>query len=261
KNDVVDRKSIDICHRKEFAFSSISELEKLRNSLKEVTEEPIELLEDFQDEIEKITNEKVNTLIPFSIKPNSLEGFLALFLWFRKPGGGFEFQLYRFLHENYKKIPKGKEIREALLRLEVHGYTEVKETPNEIRKRMENKGIQKCRRFYETGKTNIPGRELFNKLKSKITTGAYLAPLPRKKLVKSLKAPDHLVNKAIRDLTRKGYLSQRNVKDSLGRTVRKIKPKRSPRRITGLEKRVVKEAREFYNVQKNSLDDMQEERP
>ncbi|KXB05926.1 hypothetical protein AKJ53_01730, partial [candidate division MSBL1 archaeon SCGC-AAA382F02] len=32
KNDVVDRKSIDICHRKEFAFSSISELEKLRNS-------------------------------------------------------------------------------------------------------------------------------------------------------------------------------------------------------------------------------------
>lgn len=261
KKKITDRKSLDICHRKEFTISILSELDKLRNYLPELIEEPIEIIKNSKNEINEVARRKLKELIPFTIEPNSIEGYLAFFLWFRKPGGGFEYQLYRFIQENYGRIVDKEEIRDALLRLEVHGYVNVKETPKETRKKLEKQKIRRCRRFYETGKEQIPGQKLFQKLKSKADIGAYLTPLPKKRLVKMLNAPNHLVNKKIKELTRKNYLTERKVKNYLGRTVRKIKPKKRPRNPTRLEKRIMKKTEKFYDTQKNSLDRIQKERP
>lgn len=258
--DVVKRKSLDICHRTDFTISSISELEKLRENLRELSEEPVDLVENSIDDISKKARGELEELIPFSIDSKSLEGFLALFLWFRDPGGGFEYQLYRFVQENYG-VSEKREIRDALLRLEVHGYVSVKETPGGMENRLKKRGIHKCARFYETGKEEIPGRGLFQKLKSEANIGAYLAPLPQKRLIRALNAPNHIVNKKIKKLVRKNYLSERKVRDFLGRTVKKIKPQRNFRGLDGLERKIMEKATEFYEVQKNSLDELQEERP
>ncbi len=261
KKKITDRKSVDICHKKEFKLSSISELDKLRNSLTEIIEEPIDVAKESKDEIEKTSQEKLEELIPFEISPNSLEGYSAFFLWFRNPGGGFEYQLYRFIQENYGKIVEKEKIRDALLRLEVHGYANVKETPQNLKRKMREKGIRRYSRFYEVGREDFPGKKIFNELKNKTNIGAYLYPISRKQLIKKVDAPSHLVENKIKKLTRKNYLSKRKVKDFLGRTVRKIKPQRDPRKATRLENKIMKEAKEFYDIQKECLDQMQKGRP
>ncbi len=261
KKDVTDRKSVDICHKEDFKLSSISELDKLRDSLEEIVEEPVEVVKETRDEIEKTSEEKLKELIPFKIDPNSLEGYLAFFLWFRDPGGGFEYQLYRFVQENYGKIVEKEKIRDALLRLEVHGYANVKETPQNLKEKMRKKGIRRYSRFYELGQEDLGGKKIFNELKNKTNIGAYLYPLSRKQLIKKVDAPSHLVDKKIKRLTRKKHLSKRKVKDFLGRTVRKIKPQRDLRKPSGLEKRIMKKAKEFYDIQKECLDKMQKGRP
>lgn len=259
--EVTDRKSLDICHSREVSISSISELEELRKCLREERERPVEILEESQGEIEEVAKERVEEMIPFSIEPDSLEGFLSFFLWFRKPGGGFEYQLYRFIQENFGRMVDKEEIRDALLRLEVYGYAGVKEVPENIAGRLRSKGIKRSNRFYEVGEERIPGRELFDELKSKVDVGAYLAPLPKRRLVRRISSPDHLVEKVIRKLTRKNYLIQRKVKDFLGRTVKKIKPKRGSRGLGGREREILEESWDFYNVQKDSLDRIQKGKP
>ncbi len=260
RKEVLDRDSLDICHRRIFKLESISELEKLREGLKEISDEPVELIEDSLDNIFDKAKVMLGDLVPFDIAPRSLEGFLALFLWFRDPGGGFEYQLYRFIQENYGAVDK-REIRDALLRLEVHGYAKVVEAPERIKNNLREFGIRRCSRFYEMSENAIPGRKLFQELKSEVDLGAYLAPLPRKRLIKELDAQNHLVNKEIKKLTRKNFLSRRKVRDFSGRTVKKIKPRRNFNHLKGLERRIVEEAEEFYEVQKTSLDEMQEKRP
>lgn len=258
--DVTDRKSRGICHRKIISISSLSELDKLRESLREISEEPIEVVEESSEEVHDLARKKLDELIPLSIKPNSSEGFLNFFLWFRKPGGGFEYQVYRFIQENYGKLVDKHDIRDALLRSEVHGYIKVEKTPKNLRRDMEGWGIRRCRRFYEA-EEDLPGQKLSSALKNKVRTGAYLSPLPRKRLIKQIDAPNHLTNKAIRKLVRKNYLIKRRIKDFLGRTIRKIKPKRSSRGLSGLEKRIIDKSWKFYNIQKNALDQLQEARP
>ncbi|KXA91404.1 hypothetical protein AKJ63_01495 [candidate division MSBL1 archaeon SCGC-AAA259D18] len=259
-DEVTDRKSPEIRHQKEISISSLSELDNLRNSLDELTEEPAELVKNSQREINKIARKKLKELIPLSIDPNSLEGYLSFFLWFRKPGGGFEYQLYRLIQENYDILSKNK-IRDALLRLETHGYIKVRETPENLRKKMEKRGIKRCRRFYEIEGGNVPGKELFDELRDKTRIGAYLAPLPEKRLVKHLDAPDHLVQKELRKLKRRNYLSERKVRDFSGRSVTKIKPKKNYGGTKGLKKQIMKKAGKFYEVQKEALDQLQEIRP
>lgn len=260
-NEVTNRKSSDICHRIKISISSISEIEKLRNSLRKLGEDPTEMMDDFQIEIEKTSREKLNQLFPFSLNAQKLEGHLAFFLWFRKPGGGFEYQLHRFAHENFKRILKPKEIEKALLKLEVHGYAKVKETPNELRRKLEKRGIKRCRRFYETGEKRIPGRKLFKELKNEVNIGAYLAPVSRKILMERIDAPKHLVDKSINGLVRRNYLSKRRIRDSLGRSVRKIKPNKNPLKTSGLKRQIMEKASGFYDIQKKALDQLQAGRP
>ncbi|KXA92861.1 hypothetical protein AKJ65_06935 [candidate division MSBL1 archaeon SCGC-AAA259E19] len=259
-DEVTGRKSPEICHRKEFSMSSLSELDKLRDGLDELTEEPVELVKKSQEKINEIAQNKLKELIPFSIDPNSPEGYLSFSLWFRKPGGGFEYQLYRFVQENYEILGKER-IRDALLRLETHGYVRVRRTPKDLRKEMEKRGIKKCRRFYEIEDGDVPGEELSDVLRNKTRIGAYLAPLPRRRLVKHLDAPDHLVQKELRKLKRRKYLLERKVRDFSGKTVRKIKPKKSYRNLKGIKKQIMKKAGKFYDIQKEALDQVQEMRP
>lgn len=261
KKDVTDRKSLDICHSENFRLSSISEFDKLRDSLGEIVEEPVEIVKETKNEIDKTSQKRLEEVIPFKINPNSLEGYLAFFLWFRKPGGGFEYQIYRFVQENYGKILEKEKIRDGLLRLEVHGYANVKETPSNLEKKMRGMGINRYSRFYEIGQREFSGKEIFNKLKNRANIGAYLYPLSRKQLIKKVNAPSHLVDKKIKKLTRKNYLSKRKVKDFLGRTVKKIKPQRDLRKASGLEKRIMKKTKRFYDIQKECLDEMQKGRP
>ncbi|KXB01165.1 hypothetical protein AKJ41_02500 [candidate division MSBL1 archaeon SCGC-AAA259O05] len=259
-SEVTERRSLDICHRKEFSLSSVPEFEKLRENLRDGVEEPVGLVENLEGELEKEARNKIEDVIPFSLEADSLESHLAFFLWFRQPGGGFEYQLFRFVQENYGLVEEN-EIEEALLRLEVHGYTDVSETPEELRKEMEKRGIKRCRRFYELGKKEISGKELFRSLKRKTRIGAYLSPLPRKRLTRQLDGPNHLVEKKIQKLKRTGYITERKVKDFSGRTVKKIKPRRNPKRTNGLKRKIMEKSQNFYDVQKSSLDELQEERP
>ncbi|MBS3815659.1 MAG: hypothetical protein KGY45_03755, partial [Hadesarchaea archaeon] len=92
----------------------------------------------------------------------------------------------------------------------------------------------------------------------RVNIRAYLDPLPKKKLIKSLDAPDHIVNKKIDYLVRRGVLSERRVYSCRGRTVQKIKPKKKPRWLGGLERKIVEKANKHYEVQKNALDIMQD---
>lgn len=260
-DDVTGRESLEICHRKEISITEHPELEKLRESLREITAEPVDLVENLSKEIRATAEEKLEELIPFEIQPESLEGYIALFLWFRKPGGGFEFQLYRFVQENYGRGIGKKEISDALLKLEVHRYVEVKEVPDSARGKLENLGIKRCRRFYQVGPEGVPGRKLFDNLKGGVDLGAFLAPLSKKHLIDGVDAPNHLVEKSIEKLCRKNFLHMKKVRDYLGRTVRKIKPKRSPKGLEGLERKIMDEAESFYDVQKGALDQIQEGRP
>lgn len=260
-DDVTDRRSQAICHRGEFSISSISELEKLRRNLEEWTEEPIETVENCLSDINRTAREKLDELVPFKIKANTLEGFLAFFLWFRKPGGGFEYQLYRFAQENFEGSVRKEEIRDALLRLEVHGYINVKEVPQELTGKLRDRGIRRAKRFYEGDEKKIPGRKLLRELKGKTHIGAYLAPLPLNRLVNEMEAPAHQIRRELRDLKRRNYISERKVKDLLGRKVRKIKPKRRSKDLTGLKRKIMEKVRDFYEVQKSSLDKMQAKRP
>ena len=260
-DEVTERKSSFICHHRELSLSAISEVSKLRSSLREITQEPIDLIEEEQDEIERFAREELNGKVPFQIESESLEGYLAFFLWIRKPGGGFEFQLYRFVQENFEERVEKEDIRDALLKLEVHGYVDVKATDQEVMNRLSEVGVRRSKRFYEAGGEDIPGRRLFNDLKRKVDIGAYLSPLPRKRLIKSLNVPDYKVQKSLRELRRKNYVNERRVRDYRGRTVKKVKPRRSPRNLSGIKERIMDKCSEFYEVQKSSLDEMQEERP
>lgn len=259
--DVTERKSLEICHQDKIEISSISELERFRKKLSKILEGPRDLLKNSEKELYSLAKEKLEELIPLEIDPYSLEGYLAFFLWFRNPGGGFEYQLYRFVWENFEKRIKKKDIRDALLRLEVHGYAKVRETSQELRKNMRKRGIKRSKRFYELGRGEVPGRKLPDKLKRRTHIGAYLAPLPKKDLIKRIDAPDHILNRKIDNLERKNYLSKRKVKDFLGRTVKKIKPRKGPGGCNGLERKIIKKAGKFYEIQKTALDEMQEERP
>ncbi len=260
-DEVTERISSNICYLHELTLSTISEIGSLRKLLREVTEEPMEIIENEGEKIESFARDKLEEMVPFEIDPDSLEGYLAFFLWIRKPGGGFEFQLYRFVQENYGESLRKEEIRDALLRLEVHGYVDVKESDSEITDELSHLGVRRAGRFYEAAGDDIPGRRLFDNLKGKVDIGAYLSPLPRDRLVKSLDVPDYVVQKSIRKLKRKNYVNERRVRDFRGRTVKKIKPRRSPDGLSGVAKKIMKKCSEFYSVQKNSLDEMQEERP
>ena len=261
KKEVSNRKSSNICHKKEFKISSIPELDKLRKSIDGIIEDPMKIIEENRDKIEKIANKKIKDLFPFDIKADSLEGYLALFLWFRDPGGGFEFQAYRFVQENFGEVVKKEDIRDALLRLEVHNYANVKETPKELRDELNKQDIKRNSRFYETGKRKIHGKKIHKKLNFQPDLGAYLYPLSRKKLVKKVNAPNHLVNKKIKELTRKNFLSKNRVKDFRGRTVKKIKPKRNLKNPSKLERKIMKLIKNHYDKQKQSLDKIQKRRP
>jgi len=261
KKEASNRNSTNICHQKEFKCSSIPELDKLRKSIDDIIEDPMEIIEENRNEIEKIANKKIKDLFPFDIKADSLEGYLALFLWFRDPGGGFEFQAYRFVQENFGNVVKKEDIRDALLRLEVHDYAEVKETPGKLRNQLNKKDIDRNSRFYETGKREINGKRIYRKLNYEPELGAYLYPLSRKKLIKKVNAPDHLVNKKIKELTRKDFLSKNKVRDYRGRTVKKIKPKRNLKSPSKLEKNIMRKIKNHYDEQKRCLDKIQDERP
>ncbi|KXA99178.1 hypothetical protein AKJ42_03605, partial [candidate division MSBL1 archaeon SCGC-AAA261C02] len=259
KSDVTERDSPNICHHREFSISSFPEIDELRKTLRSVREAGLETVEESAGEIHDVARDKLDDLVPFEIKPKSLEGYLAFFACLRKPRGAFENQFHRFIYENYRgKTIRKKDIRDALLRLEVHGYLIVTRTPRDLRRKLEGSGIRRSRRFYEVGIREPPEEQLFQRLNKKVDIGAYLDPLPRRRLVKSLDAPDHIVNKSIKKLERKGILSERRVFNCLGRTVRKIKPKRRPKRLSGLDRRIVEKADHHYEVQKNALDQMQE---
>ncbi len=258
---VSEKRATAICHRKEFDISSISQMGKLRRNLIEIREEPIDLVKKNHKDYEEKGQKKLKELYPFEINPDSIEGYLAYFLWFRNPGGGFEFQLYRFIHENFDNSVEKKEIRNALLRLEVHGYANVKKTPEKIVKKFRKHGIKRSDRFYETGEFEIPGRILDRRLNKKVRVKAYLSPLPKKRLINHLNAPDYKINNLIEKLVRKNYLKKRKTSDFLGRTVNKLKTIKSPRNLKGLEHKIMKKVKKFYNVQKNSLDQVQKARP
>lgn len=257
--DVADRSSQKICHRRVFSLDSIPELVELGKTLRKVEGEGTNLAEDMAEKIGNVAREKLKSSFPFQIDPMSIEGFLAFFLWIRKPGGGFEYQLYRFVHENYgKEILRDSDIRDALLRLELHGYVNVRKTPSKLRKKLERNKISRCRRFYLLGPMDVSGRKLSDRLGDKVNVGAYLAPLPRHRLINSLDFPDHLISKSIKELVRRDVISERKVLDCRGRTVWKIKSKRRRRGLTKLEGKIVSEARRHYDVQKKALDRMQE---
>lgn len=260
KKDFTDRKSINICHKEDFSISSISEMDKLRNCFEDIKEEPEKIVKENKQKIKKTSEDKIEKFFPFEIKPNTIEGYISHFLLFRKPGGGFEYQVYRFIQENYGIVEKEK-IKNALLRLEVHGYLNVKSTPKKLKKRMEKQDIKRYTRFYELNTQKINENKIKNELKYKTDIGAYLFPFSKKKLIKKVDAPSHHVKRKTGKLIRKNYLSERKVKDFLGRTVRKIKPKRYIQNPTKLERKIITKVRRFYDIQKECLDEMQEERP
>ncbi len=261
KKEFSERKSSNICHQKEFKVSSIPELDKLRKSIDGIIEDPMEIIEENRGEIEETANKKIKALFQFDREAVSIEGYLALFLWLTDQGGGVDFQAYRFVQENFGKVVKKEDIRDALLRLEVHNYANVKETPQKLRNELNKQDIKRNARFYETGKRKIQGKEIHKKLNYQPDLGAYLYPLSRKKLVKKVNAPNHLVNKKIKELTRKNFLSKNKVKDFRGRTVKKIKPKRNLKNPSKLERKIMRLIKKHYDKQKQCLDKMQERRP
>ncbi len=256
-DNVTDRKSQAICHLKKIGLSSFPEFDKLRETLREVEEIPTSVLGNSREDILEIVDKKKCELIPFSIDSQSLEGFLAFFLWFRSPGGGLEYQLYRFVQENWNDLVKLSRIEEALLRLEVYDYVKVEEVPYDLRKELEKRGIKRCKRFYELKNHDVLNRRFFSDTKRKARLGAYLSPLPKKRLVRHLNAPNHIVLKNIRNLVRRNYLLEKKVRDFSGRTVRKIKPKRGFGSLSELDREIMKKSKNFYEVQKDLLDKMQ----
>jgi hypothetical protein len=185
-------------------------------------------------EVKKIAEEAFKGLVPPPPK-TGVESLLVAVIS-RHREGVFEYQLRRLAHENSATSPN--EITDILRRLELWGYIIRHPVPREVRRELEKLGIRRFLGFYTPGPVEPP--------KATYPSGAYARgsirpePLPLTAIPDFLRAPRHLVNRAILRMLRRRILRKRKTENHLGTRVTECRIARSPRGLSELELEILR---------------------
>jgi hypothetical protein len=228
------REARRVCHVKELALTRSGEFSKFLTSLQEVDERALKLVKGSMEVAIKISEETFDGFVSFPLE-TEIEELLA-WVVLKYGDGFFEYQVRRFVHDNF--AVSSQEIAEALRRFELWGYLTKYQPPSAIRRELEMLGIRKFQDFYIHGPREVPKRRLPGR--RRVRGGVRPEPLPLTIIPNFLRAPNHLVNRAIMWMLQRKILRRRSTTNCLGRHIVECKVVRRPRRLTKLEMEIIK---------------------
>jgi hypothetical protein len=224
------REAKRVYHALGFTIARTGEFSEFLSSLKEVDEKALGIAEKIKGDVEKIAAGALEELVPPPLE-SQMERLLTSAVWGRRQGV-FEYQLHRFTHENL--VTSSSEISKTLRRLELWGHVTRRNPPKAVKSELEELGVYRFHGFYIPGPVKLSQTKQANSRK-----GIGLEPLPLQKVPNFLRAPEHLVNRAIVRMLRKGVLRKRVVVNHLGRRVTECRVLRRSRSLSRLELEIV----------------------
>jgi hypothetical protein len=230
---VEHREARRVCHVKELTLTRSGEFSKFLTLLREVDERALELVKGSAEVVKKTAEETFDGFVSFPFE-TEIEELLAWVV--SKYGDGFfEYQLRRFVYDNF--AASSQEITEALRRLELWRYLTKCQPPPAIRRELEMLGIRKFQDFYIQGPREVPKRRLLGR--RKVRGDIRPEPLSMTTIPNFLRAPNHLVNRAILWMFQRRILRRRSTTNCLGRRVVECRVMRRPRGLTKLEMEII----------------------